>query len=462
MNSKKIITVICTAVFSISSLLLFTSCGEEPNEECVTHIDENNDGVCDTCAAKLETNCTQHTDTDKNGKCDKCDEKVESAPDNEITEINVEISVKDQDGNLIDGIEVVFYQDEEEITRVTANNGVATVAISPGEYMIGYDSVIEGYLAIPETVEILPHSATLDLIIENNIPNGTVERPFVIVEDNHEVTVNAGQTLNFRIPFASGRTMTIIGESLQVTYNGEEYISEDGNIEIQLVETDSRAPALFSITNKSNSDESAEISLISKAGGSDNPISIDTLDDEVDAELASDETVYYIWTAENDGVFFTIDVGEGNGYFRLTNLDSLGTQQTATVENAKYTYISVNSGERILISVSVKESATNMSVSFKCDFCLADETDPILLIDHPMYITVNSGESYVFSINSWSFPSIFPDAEITVIHNGNIVEPQNTPYYLCYVLNGLDGADLFEIRNDTESNIAIEFMVAPG
>ena len=55
------------------------------NPTCEKHVDENKDGKCDVCEAKVE--CTECVDADDDGKCDVCGKDVEAKePDDECTE----------------------------------------------------------------------------------------------------------------------------------------------------------------------------------------------------------------------------------------------------------------------------------------------------------------------------------------------------------------------------------------
>lgn len=73
---KTKIIALMMAVFCLS--MCFVGC----DKACETHVDENNDGICDVCETEIPVPpCETHTDADKNQECDVCKAKVIAACD---------------------------------------------------------------------------------------------------------------------------------------------------------------------------------------------------------------------------------------------------------------------------------------------------------------------------------------------------------------------------------------------
>ena len=101
-------TALLLVVMLVVSLLALSSCdligkipviGDLINKPCESHVDENNDYICDKCEAELEKNdtpdtpCTEHKDEDGNLVCDNCGADL-PAPQPPVCEEH-----KDEDGD---------------------------------------------------------------------------------------------------------------------------------------------------------------------------------------------------------------------------------------------------------------------------------------------------------------------------------------------------------------------------
>lgn len=388
MNFKKFIKLSAIFLLSLGIVFAVSACGDSE--------DDNNDGG--------ETPvCTEHVDIDNDNKCDECGEDCTPAD----VEITFPVTVKDQDGIAVPDIEVVFYDSEDEVKRITVLRGASVeITLKTGDYIVMFDSVAEGYLALADNISITKSTTSLDLVVENNIPNGTDARPYVISTDTATVELAASSAYSYRIPFASGRTLVISNSAVTVEYNGNTYEPKGGKIEIVLQETDPRFPSLFKIINKSDTTNSVDITLVSPVGTSTNPIAITTLDEIINVTIQNDETVYYKWTSANDGLIVVysdskVTVNEKEipiTRVEINNLDTIGTQQANSESGSCYTLLKVSRGESVSIGISVTEvlgSAQN--IKFIPSFYAATADAPVVIDDVKVSLTVNAGEEFYFT-----------------------------------------------------------------
>ena len=155
---KKIISIILALTLTLSALLVLASCGG--TTECKDHKDNNGDGICDT---------------------EGCGKAVEGTPAPVGFTINYEVTVKDAEGNEIEGAVVVItsqYDPSDEVT--TGANGKASLKLEfdedPG-FFKAYavvKSVPDGY-EIPDRVLIEDGKATV-VIDEAIIPTDFIVR----------------------------------------------------------------------------------------------------------------------------------------------------------------------------------------------------------------------------------------------------------------------------------------------
>ena len=69
--------IICLLLALVMLVPVFASCGDETpvvDNTCTSHVDDNADGKCDKCKAKMNTinKCDNHADNNNDGKCDSC------------------------------------------------------------------------------------------------------------------------------------------------------------------------------------------------------------------------------------------------------------------------------------------------------------------------------------------------------------------------------------------------------
>ncbi len=116
-----------TKIFALIAVMLcigmlLVSCGEEEAElgACTSHVDENKDKKCDTCATDYIAPCTALVDEDNDGKCDYCGHEGE-LPGEEIPVMVVNPIPSDADVN--DYFDFSYKDGVVSITQVDALMG---------------------------------------------------------------------------------------------------------------------------------------------------------------------------------------------------------------------------------------------------------------------------------------------------------------------------------------------------
>ena len=118
---KKIACLLLAVVMLVGTVAVFTSCGDDP----CTHVDKNNDNVCDECQEAVK-GIHQHIDENKDNKCDDC-----------------EATIKNNNGGGNGGDEVIEYpwadEDPIELLFQMSNAGGATNPSGCEQYLAGED-----------------------------------------------------------------------------------------------------------------------------------------------------------------------------------------------------------------------------------------------------------------------------------------------------------------------------------
>lgn len=183
---KKIISIILALALTLSALLVLASCGDT---KCTDHKDDNNDGICDT---------------------EGCGEAVEKTTAPTDFTVNYEVTVKDAEGNAIEGAVVVItsqYDPSEEAT--TGANGKAALKLvfdeDPGFFKAyavvksvpsGYeipDRVLieEGKATVVVEEAVIPTDFTVKLV---GVDGAAVKLPGVSVQICQSTCLEAGAT----------------------------------------------------------------------------------------------------------------------------------------------------------------------------------------------------------------------------------------------------------------------------
>lgn len=352
---KRFLLLILCLALSVAMLAFMTSCGDDDTGDSGNGENGGDDGNGDNA-------CTEHYDGAGDGVCDLCGDTMPSETS------SVKFTVKDQDGAKISGVTVIFTSktDSKNVvkTAVSGADGVVTAELKHGIYNLDYeyDNSVTGYFLIDTyTVTISADTKTLDLLLINNTPNGTVSRPYPIDIGENAIDIASKKTDNFIVYHAINLYVTIEGEGIKVTYNGEEKTAEGGVISFDLIGEDTNASAIISIENLTESKASVLLTVNGKPGTHSNPVAIDELGVTFSTEGYEVETVYYTYTAEADGTF-CVKLTSENSFIRLqNNITSNDSENNADEDGV--TSITVKAGDIVMLDCSATDLNANDDIT---------------------------------------------------------------------------------------------------
>ena len=339
-NIKIIIALLCCIVG------ICVGCTNESNGDS-----EKNSGACET-----------HVDANNDGKCDVCKADYTSTPQN----VQLTFYIKDQDGATIEGVTVSLYKENEEealLEGIPDDGGVvkATV-VGEGTYTIRVDSAPEGYLGTPMTVEVSAEKNTFDMIVECTTPNGTKERPFVIIEETTEYVIPGGETYYFLVN-GSDQILKIQNPNIELHYGEQVYTpNADGKIELPVVSASLREPVYFSVVNKSDDENSLTLVFQTKPGTVNNPYEIGKLGATITAkDIPNGGNVYYHWVCTESGVL-TVSSKDPHNTIMLYNTTTMAV--SSYTDGTQSVSLNVNAGDEISIIVASISTDEYSDVTF--------------------------------------------------------------------------------------------------
>ncbi len=363
---KLILLLLCLAL--AASCLVMTACGDDP---CVEHVDADKNGKCDNCDASVEEEpCTEHTDDDGDFLCDDCGAAV--LPEGP-TQVDVTFTVKDDEGDIVSGISAILTNSEDSTYNITTDasgtDGKITAKIYTGTYYVSFDYDIDSigyYLSGTASITVAKDTTALELLLIDNNPNGTEEKPYVITAGEGELSIPASTAYNYIIYRAVNLFFNATDAAgVKVVYNNIEYTAdEDGVIYFPLLGTDTNSAESLVIENTTSAAVTFALEVKSAPGTYGNPIVIETAGSAITTEpIASGDTVYYTYTATITGTF-TITVDTDGASISMLNMRN--SQSVNSVEDAEggVIVLQVNEGDQIRIDISLGVSGDTAAVTF--------------------------------------------------------------------------------------------------
>lgn len=421
MNLKKLLIVLL--VFSL--VASFASCGNK----CDGHVDKNDDG-----------------------KCDKCEEPYEDGDEeSDIVKEQCSFTVIDSDGNKLSGAKFTLTLGSVTEALTSGTDGKATVELFPGEYAVefDYDSIPSGFLPSVSTVEISSENKSFELLLVNNNPNGTADRPYFITEDETPLELSVNAEIYYVLRGGAGKTLVIENDDVSVTYNGTAYTPEDGVVSIP-IEAQIGSMNSFSVKNTATTSNSVVIKLVSPLGAMDNPIVM--TENTVVAKAPVDGSVCYKWTATSAGVLVVTSANERNN---ITLINSTTNAVSTQTDGSVGEYMIVAAGDEVIISVSAKAKSGDDSAIVDVEFSVAcyagTESDPIPVIKDYVDLSLNAGASLVFSVSDAEKITV-EDEAATVSYNGTDYTPDSYGI-ISVALEG--GENVFTLTNTSEAKNGI-------
>ena len=341
-----------------------TACGGGETV-CTSHVDDNKDLICDNCQASLT--CTNHEDSNHDGQCDVCYSILGGSPsqggeEEEIVEVDYLIRLSDNADNPIAGAVLnILYNGEVIDTATTDENGLYEGVIETGTYFISYEVSPEGYLATQSTLHVTKTSTEFDLILVDNTPIGTIDRPFIPQSGASEWTIPAGETVYFAIPHPGIRALTIAGMGITMTCETDVFTTDAGNIEVLIVEDDTFSTYRFSLKGSESADTVATITLESPLGSTDNPIKITETGADITATVSKSGKIYYTWTATASG---TLTVTSAQDYNNIDLQNATTSTSSGFSNGAESVSIAVSEGDVLVICVASLSDEETSTVTF--------------------------------------------------------------------------------------------------
>lgn len=288
---------------------------------------------------------------DKNGS----DSTPESSVTEQAKEVSVTFTVKDQDALTVKNLKVTFTDENDDTMSATSDeNGQFTITLKTGEYKLSYENDFEtlGGYYLPETrvVTVEETVTAMDLLMTNNTPNGTMDRPFALSVDENEVTIPANTSYYYIVYRAVNLYAEIEGEGAKASYRDTEYAADaTGKIGFALLGTNTNSAEIMMIENTAATEQVYKVTVQSAPGSQTNPYTL-TLDEIITTkELISGENVYYTYIAASAGVF-KIEIKADKTFVSMTNASnsvSVNTNENTVIE------LNVKEGDEIIISCSV-------------------------------------------------------------------------------------------------------------
>ena len=271
-----------------------------------------------------------------------------------VQKVDVVLNIRDQDGNPVPNTVVTLLPVLEtlESATITADSeGMICVSLPVGEYTVRFDVLPEYVLGIETPLTVAPDMEPVTMQVTDNSPNGSEDRPFVILENTTVVTVPAGETYHFTLFGGDNRTMTVENPHAEITYKGTVYSPDSsGCIELRMSTENPRDPFFFALTNKGTDSCEMTVVITSDLGSMDNPIYVETLGEVITANVPQDGVVYYKWIATESGTLTVTSTDTTNNI----SLNNLTTSQVSNyTEGRESETLVVTKGHEITIVVSV-------------------------------------------------------------------------------------------------------------
>lgn len=317
--------------------------------------------------------CKEHIDADDDYLCDNCGENFDDGDENPEPPIpeghTVTFTVRLDNGTAVSGVKFTLHRGETVFaTLVSGADGTVSATLDNQAYSVefDYDSLPSG--CIPDTfaVKVEEGKDDIDLLIIDNTPNGSAERPFLIVENETAVTIGAGEKVYFHYRGSSVRYLTVDSEAITVSLAGESYSLSAGNLPL-VITPDIGTETTFSLSNGSDAEVSFTLSMSAPLGSNENPIIIEG--NGATATVNCESTVFYSWVATSSGTL-TLTSENARNNISITKIvenDVPVTEQTGGNSSVSF---AVSEGDVITIGVSALEGGKNDPFDVEISFTL--------------------------------------------------------------------------------------------
>ena len=301
--------------------------------------------------------CKDHVDVDDDYLCDNCGENFDDGdevkPEPPATNHKVVFVVKYSTGEAVSGVKFSLVRGDFKLDLVSGSDGRAEATLENLAYSVDYD-----YESLPEYctaditgIKIEASTSEVELVIVDNRPDGSMAKPFFIVNNLTEVTLGAGEEIYYTYKGSSVKFLSVNSESVLVSLGGESYSLADGNLPVR-IEPEIGTATLFSVKNTAQTETTFTLSLIAPEGSSENPYLLNGNGTTVTVNCET--SVFYRWVADKDGVL-TLSSDDARNNISVTKVledDVIKVEQTGGQSSVS---MEVKEGEVITIGVSALE-----------------------------------------------------------------------------------------------------------
>ena len=190
---------------------------------------------------------------------------------------------------------------------------------------------------------------------------GEEGNPETIASDSLLVTLAAGQTYYVAVRNPGSQQVIIEDANAVITYNGATYTAVDGILLLTLTDVsgDGRKTAVLGVSAADGSASSFTVKVEARPGTMGNPYTLESLDD-LNVTLPKDTTIYYQWTATENGNFCASRSDSNTNVVLIINNRTTGDMSSDS------TVLGIEQGETVLVAVStLNRREASVTVSFE-------------------------------------------------------------------------------------------------
>lgn len=405
MNAKKIITLLLALVLILS----FAACGENG----------------------------------ENNQTEPSTDPVESAPKT----VECTFNAKTDDGALVSGLSFTLDMKGETFPLVTGSDGTVKASLPVGSYSISYDeaTIPDGCTPDLFEIEVRESSIAFTLAFTNNMPDGSVEKPYFISDSVTAISLDAGEELHYLYRGAANKYIQICSEGVSIIYNDTVYEAVDGMVQVQL-QAQIGAAVSFSVRNNTDAAIEASMELLAPLGSMENPIVLS--ENSAVAVVPANGTLCYQWTADKNGVAV---VSSGNELNNISMVNMTTNAVSAQTGGSCCEYLPVNEGDTVIITVSSLAVDTESSIDFTVSSHLGTKEDAVPLLKDSVDISLGASVSLVFAADAGKTLTV-SDADAAVIYGGKTYEPDEFGV-ISITFGGNNGETAIFTLTNTSDNI---------
>jgi hypothetical protein len=300
----------------------------------------------------------QHVDADDDYLCDSCGEHFDDG-DNEQpgpATLSVTFTVKFENGKAASGVQFVLTRGEKTVSLTSGSDGSVKADLEPGAYYIdvNHDTLPEYCTTDIFAIKVEEGKTDINITIIDNTPDGSLEKPFFISENETELTLAAGSETYYRIHVSTVRYITVASSDVVITCGDQVSQLVDGVATLVVSASDNDiSDCVFSLKNNSAEDVDVTLGVKAPLGSYENPTPVS--ESGASTTVNCDTMVYYKWVATADGMLtLTANSDRNSIYIRRVLENDVPIDQYPNGQLV--TTIEVAEGDVITIGVSALEA----------------------------------------------------------------------------------------------------------